>query len=399
MKEVPLKDVAPGMILARDVLTARGIVHLRTGTELTRLYINQLAEMGVTSVEIFTDGEYDQNSIVSAGTALSEAKTAGLAIVSKKLKNLTDVQLLNPSLIDGPIHRLFNEALDNENNLKALRDLRTHDPYTFMHSIDVAIISGIIGKIAGYDRARLALLVRSGLLHDLGKLVVPPEILNKPGKLTDEEFATIKLHPMAGWSQMMTWDDPAREQLAAVALQHHKKLNGSGYPMRDSGDSLSPLAEIVAIADVYDALTSERSYKVAYKPHIAYKIMTRLSRGQFNPELLESFFDQIAIYPVASTLETSAGFAIVKSAEYGKTTHPRILVFATDRYQLIDEPYEVDLSKDPSITISSVLEDMGLLALTSRLRINPKDFMEKEYPEKKSTAPSESSELLATIKK
>ena len=146
---------------------------------------------------------------------------------------------------------------------------------------------------------------------------------------------------------------------------------------------INKFSRIVAIADVYDALTSARSYKVAYKPHIAYRIMKKFSRGQFDERLLDLFFNHLAIFPVGSILETSAGFAIVKAAPFGATTQPRICVFANDRYQLL-EPFELDLAKATGVSVSSLLEDIGLIALTSRLRFDPSELLAGDYPDKTS---------------
>lgn len=382
MLELPIKDIKPGMVLATDVLTARDITYLRKGTVLTRQYIKQLAGSGIGSVSVFSGEDNYQMKDLSPRETLIETRVLGLSAIDKKLKELIDSHTINPDYVNEDLHQICKKALDDEADIATLTKLRVHDKYTFLHSIGVAIISGIIGKIENYDKSKLSLLVRCGMLHDVGKLVVPPEILNKPGKLTDEEFAVIKLHPTAGWSELNQKTDPSHELLAAVALQHHERLDGTGYPDKLKEESIHPFSSIVAIADVYDALTSERSYKLAYKPHIAYKIMTRLSRGQFVEPLLREFFDQIEIYAVGSVIETSEGYAIVKSAKYGSAAYPRICVFATERYQLLDEPYEVDLSKDTPISISSVLEDISLIALSNRLRINPMTFLENDYPEK-----------------
>ena len=141
------------------------------------------------------------------------------------------------------------------------------------------------------------------------------------------------------------------------------------------GNNIHRFARIVAIADVYDALTTQRSYKPAYKPHIAHRIMTRCSTGQFDPDLLNLFFNNVAIYPTGTVLKTTMGYAIVKKSEFGRTMTPNICIFADLDQQLVPNPFDVDLQYCPSNTVQTVVEDMELLPLCYYLDFDPAQLL------------------------
>ena len=144
------------------------------------------------------------------------------------------------------------------------------------------------------------------------------------------------------------------------------------------GNQIHRFSRIVAIADVYDALTSVRAYKPAYRPHIAYKIMTKCSPGQFDERLLKLFFDTVAIYPVGTVLKTTMGYAVVKKVEYGQTRTPTVCVFGDLSGDALAHPYTVNLSKCPPDTITGVLEEMDLTPLMFRMHVDPAQFLDKD---------------------
>ena len=142
------------------------------------------------------------------------------------------------------------------------------------------------------------------------------------------------------------------------------------------GNSIHRFARIVSIADVYDALTTQRSYKPSYKPHIAHRIMTRCSVGQFDLDLLNLFFNNVAIYPTGTVLKTTMGYAIVKKSEFGRTMAPNICIFADEEQKLVPRPFDVDLQYCPSNTVQTVVEDMELFPLCYRLNFDPAQLLD-----------------------
>ena len=186
------------------------------------------------------------------------------------------------------------------------------------------------------------------------------------------------MHPEAGRLKLQDLSTPSAEVLATIAGQHHEHIDGRGYPDQLVGDQIHLFARIVAIADVFDALTSARSYKPAYGPHTAYRIMTKCSPGQFDEKLLNLFFDSVAIYPVGTVLKTTMGYAIVKKTELGNTLTPTICVFGDLNGDALQQPYTIDLRKFPPDTIVSALEEMELIPLLFRMRVDPSKFLQEE---------------------
>jgi putative nucleotidyltransferase with HDIG domain len=173
-----------------------------------------------------------------------------------------------------------------------VHNMRSMDDTIYAHSLNVALIARAIGKWLKYSREDLDLLTIAGLLHDIGKTQVPEEILNKQGKLTDDEFALIKSHPLAGYKILKNTKFDTRIKLAA--LQHHERFDGSGYPRGLEGDEIDEFASIIALADVYDAMTAARSYR---SPKCAFQVIYEFEREGFqkyNPEVIYTFLKRVA---------------------------------------------------------------------------------------------------------
>lgn len=205
---------------------------------------------------------------------------------------------------EGLIENVIDSIIRSEDALISMTKLRAFDEYTYTHSLNVSVLSVAFGKAMGLNRSLLNRLGMAGLFHDLGKQRIPSAVLNKPGKLTPEEFEVIKSHPERGFilCKGAKFDDTA---VLRGIIEHHEKYNGSGYPRRLSGDSIHHFARIIAIADVYDALTSKRVYKKGMLPNKALSIMYNMRGEDFFPGLVERFIKQVGIYPVGSLVRLS----------------------------------------------------------------------------------------------
>ena len=278
---------------------------------------------------------------------------------------------------DSIVFDLFN----NHDNLVQLTDIRTHDAYTFAHSVNVAVLSAMMGMLCHLPKEELSIITLGGLLHDLGKIDVHADILNKNRSLTTNEFDIMKKHPNDGARRILKIKNlPKASILAAIASQHHEHIDGTGYPRGIKGEEMHRYAKITAIADVYDALTSERPYKKAYMPNIAYNIMHNINKGQFDPKLLETFFNNVALYPEGAVLKTTFGFAVVKESKFGRTTTPVIILFADTNGKLLDQHTVIDLSeeKDGATSIQVVPTGNDLYHFIHELGVDPSYYLEKE---------------------
>jgi putative nucleotidyltransferase with HDIG domain len=173
-----------------------------------------------------------------------------------------------------------------------LHNMRQLDDSIYAHSLNVAIISRVLGKWLGLSQELLDRLALAALLHDIGKIMIPPEIINKPGKLTDEEFALIRTHAQLGYDRLK--DENIHEDVKLAALMHHERCDGSGYPSHLKAKEIVPAAQIIGIADVYDAMTANRSYRSALCPFEVIAKFESEGVSQYNPRFIMTFLNKIA---------------------------------------------------------------------------------------------------------
>ena len=377
MIHLPIKDLKPGMVATQSIYNKKGESILSRGVPMTQEHIDLLAAMDLTGLSVVSA---DPKISVPPPADVVEETTRSDAIrkVYDTFHDLEDTGELDPAALTPTAQAILRNALENRENLVQLTDIRLHDNYTFGHSVNVAVLSAILGSLCNVSGDDLVNLIIGALLHDIGKLIIPQHILTKPGQLSEQEFYIIKMHPEAGRLKLQDLSTPSAEVLATIAGQHHEHIDGRGYPDQLAGDQIHLFARIVAIADVFDALTSARSYKPAYRPHTAYRIMTKCSPGQFDEKLLNLFFDSVAIYPVGTVLKTTMGYAIVKKTELGNTLTPTICVFGDLNGDALQQPYTIDLRKFPPDTIVSALEEMELIPLLFRMRVDPSKFLQEE---------------------
>lgn len=375
MINLAARNLKQGMITAQSIYNSQGASYLSKGTPLNEQYINRLKKLGIREVTVTS---LNPNNPLPPPEDIVAEKTRVKAIhtVFDAFRDIQRSGQIDISQLQTTSEELLFDIMSKHNNLVQITDIRLHDTYTFAHSVNVAILSTMLGSLLELPREKLLILTLGALLHDIGKVIVPIDILNKPGSLNNDEFDIIRRHPDAGRQKLRELKATAASTLACIAGQHHEHMDGSGYPDHLPGKSIHPLARIVAIADVYDALSSNRPYKKAYKPNVVYKIMTTCSNGQFDEELLHRFFDNVAIYPVGTVMRTNLGYAIVKKVTFGQTRTPIVCVFARTNGQLLAKPVNVDLTQCPPDTIEHVLEDTDLLNFIHTIGVDPAVYLE-----------------------
>lgn len=375
MLSIPAKSLREGMVIAQSIYSKAGAAFLVKGKVLTFQYIKRIKKIGIPSVAVTTA---DPTLKVEPPEDVVQEKTRldAIRMVHDVFENIKGKKAIDTERLTKITDRIIKDVLTRREHLVQLTDIRLHDTYTFAHSVNVAVLSAMIGKSLRLSDEDMKILVMGGLLHDLGKLSVSPHILNKHGKLTTEEFAAIKAHPMDGSRRIreFRWMLPKASVLAAIAAQHHEHIDGSGYPKGLFGDQTHRFAKMVAIADVYDALTSERPYKKAYTPSIAYGVMMH-SHGHFETDLLEEFFDNVAIYPVGTVLRTFFGYGVVTKCEFGHTRTPTICIFADKKKNLLDQPVTIDLKDESPHAIEKEISGNDLMAFTHNLSIDPSKYL------------------------
>lgn len=324
MKEYQTKDLLPGMVTAIPVRTKRGQLIINPNVELTRTLISRLEFYGIASVQITENKQvatpmetpkdpayFPAKSPVSAPSPVSDASYSqklksspefqrfqvDFTLRSQDLKNCFDAYLSDGGTVNKEelLSKTISLVSPKQTTLDVfdmLHNMRQVNDSTYAHSLNVAIISRIIGKWLHFSNEEVDTLTLAGLLHDIGKTKIPDEVLNKDGKLTDEEFQMIRNHPKYGYDILKS--QPLNSHIKKAALMHHERCDGSGYPMGLTMEEIDDYALIIAIADVYDAMTAARSYRAPLCPFEVIAEFEKDGLQKYKPKYILTFLENIA---------------------------------------------------------------------------------------------------------
>ncbi len=291
-----------------------------------------------------------EDELENARETLARAKQATVAMFSEaRMGNSIKADDAAPL-----VEEISASVARNPAAMLSISRMKTKDDYTYLHSVAVCALMIALGKELGY-KGSLQSLGMAGLLHDVGKMAIPEDVLNKPGKLTDNEFEVIKNHPRRGW-EMLKESFGVDEIALDVCLHHHEKMDGSGYPDRLKGEEISLEARMGAICDVYDAITSDRCYKKGWEPAEALKKMAEWKDGHFDDTVFKAFVKTVGIYPVGTLIKLHSGRLGIVTEQSAKTLlKPKIKIFYSSTSRSAIPPKVIDLTRSQE-TIESIEE-------------------------------------------
>ena len=373
MRLIATRRVDDGAVLGRDVMDGRptAIPLLRAGVKLTERHRSALLSAGVHAV--YVDDALSEG--IDVRPAIDpETRQKATQAVSKAFDGCKETLSVRRGIADSVIsdmqsvaEMIARDVEDNADVAVALDDLSSADGYTLQHSIDVATVGMLVGQRVfreqgwidhlgrrTYDRRdrRLARLGRGLLLHDIGKLAIPVDVLNKPGKLDEHEWEMMRGHPRAGVEMLRS--DLISPLVKVVVRSHHERWDGGGYPDGIAGEDIHQLARIAATADVYDAVTSERVYASARPPDVGVQIILEGSGRAFDPDVVDVFKRVVAPYPPGTEVELSDGRrGVVASVPPHNVERPVVRIGWDESGQEVT-PYEIDTARDPRLTLACV---------------------------------------------
>ena len=355
MRIVEMARVQPGMRLARPLFAGDGRILLQEGVHLSSGYIQKLANLGFAYVYI-DDAKTSEVEIFDAVDG--QVRQEVVAKIKRVFDKMSDPKQVSKVIHSGELGRefvnlfgiLFDSIRDNHTFVLNLSAIYSSDAFLYTHCMNVGILASFLGMAHGYREERIKQLGPGAMLHDIGKLLIESSILDKPGKLTQEEREAVEHHCELGYDILRKQPDlPAPS--AHCALQHHEKYDGTGYPQQLKGQDIHDFGRLLAVPDVYDALTSNRVYRPAVLPHEALEFLFAHTGSHFDPQFVHLFAKCVNIYPNGLPVQLSTGAqGVIARANDGNLQRPVVLVLEEQGREV--EPYEMDLVKHINVTIT-----------------------------------------------
>ena len=351
MKQISLAEIIPGMILARSILNSKGRVLLNAGITLTENYVRKLQILNVDTLFI-KDAKYADITIPEYLSM--ETQQRALSILSSTMEKVLKDGTFSVNAISSVASDIVEELVAQPDVTIHLTGIAIYDDCTLSHSLNCSIYSALLARCSGFTIPQIKVVTCGALLHDIGKIEIDKQILNKPGSLTDEEFTIMKQHPALGFNLLTKKRLELSSLIAHMAWQHHEKIDGSGYPRGLQGDQILSYARLLAITDVYEAITAHRPYRKAMKPEVAYDFILAGLGTAFDENFGQMFLSKIALYtPGTEVLLSTGEQAIVISVPANEPQRPMIRLISDPDGTPYIPPQDISLILNPQISIIS----------------------------------------------
>lgn len=346
MRLISTSMLKEDMVLAKSIYYRDCLILKQGQTGLYR-FSQSLSNMGIDYVYV----EDDKSIGIEIPDAISEeTRTTCKKIVRQTIEKVTNNTKIDVSTMSVAISSIVDEILQNPDVLISLSDIGAADEYTFTHSVSTTVYSLLIANKLGYNRLMLEKLAAGTMLHDLGKVLLDKSIIFKEGALSEDEFNYVKQHTTQGYEALKKCIN-LTELSRIISLYHHERMDGSGYPFGMCAGELHEFVRIVAVADVYDALISDRCYRKKWKAIDAVNYLVERSDTLFDTKVVATLIQQIAVYPNGSMVRlNNQSLGIVKEQNRSMPFRPIVRVITDNKGNEI-VPYEIDLMKELNITI------------------------------------------------
>lgn len=365
MLKMFIDDINPGAVIAKDILDIDGRMLVSNGTIVRDEFIQRLRNLGINEVYIKSDNrEFNQQDFfqqkfskhefiqkeddIKKGLHIDDiiyekTRVQAQMQVKKVMVRLGTMGHTNITKINIIVEDIIQQLLSKKDIVLTLSKLRSIDDYTYEHSVNVCVLSLVVGVDLFLDKDSLRSLGTGAILHDIGKVGISEDILKKPSKLSYDEFEEIKKHTELGYDILTKTNVP--EESAEIALCHHEKFDGSGYPKKIRGSKIPLFARIVAVSDVYDAISNDRVYRKKISPDKAFKLIIRSENAHFDTEVMEKFVNHLNLYPTGTGVILNTNHkAIVIGQNKLLPESPIIRLFRKEKNDIKNLYVDVDLS-------------------------------------------------------
>ena len=351
MRKLGVHLLKEGMKVAKAVYNSNGQIFLNEGIILNNGYIAKLKKLGIPAVYVddgFIDVKIDD--VITDETRIRAVNNVKNIFNVESGSNLAKNIVISKEVLSS-VNDILDELLNKSDIVVNLTDIRLYDDYTFAHSVNVCVLALVTGIALGYNRKKLYNLGLGAMLHDIGKVMVPKDVLNKPTKLTKEEFEIIKNHPKWGY-ELLKDKFEINSIVRAIVYQHHERWDGSGYPRGLKGNQIYELAQVTGLVDMYDAITADRVYRKAMPAHEAFELIAASGDFLFRFDIVKAFLDHIAAYPAGTWVKLSTGeVAIVLETKKGMALRPKVKVLFDSGGNVEKEEKYLNLINITGITI------------------------------------------------
>ncbi len=373
LRPVDIRFLKEGMILSGMLYDENGCLLWPARKPLSFSFIFNLKSSG-TKFVYYSPPKYKAQKSQDEGMFSKESLGFAIETIEEINHEIKFGKLSSLKIARLTIERFFHEMENNPQKFLNLLILKNYDQYTYYHSINVGILSMYLTRKLGYNHIYTQDVALAGFLHDIGKIRIPARIVNKNGPLTLEEFQIMKRHPIYAYNLIK--DDSAISSFVKKAvLFHHERWNGSGYPLKLKEDTIGNFASIVAVTDVYDALTTDRPYKKALSVNDALIYILRKAEIYFNPFVSNRFVNEMAkmnkiatLFPVGAYVLLNTGeTAYITKKDHEHSLRPELLILKNFQNKPLRTPLQVDLKRDPSRYIKRLIEEPSEIEFLSRL--------------------------------